>query len=336
MPERASLNQVTQIGVEVTPGTPVAATRRLQSLSIEPSVNVDIDQFRAAGSKYRSLTSMIKEWTVGSLSGRATYNEMVYALSSVVNTAVITTPGGGTNSRKWTFTSSTTADDNPKVYTIEHGAGGAATNNGRFAYGLFTEFSISWSRNGPLEIGGSVFGRKYTPNFGVMAAATTIDPIPIQPTEVTIYMDPDRTLTQANDPTTKLSRVISGEFSIGGRFGPVWVVDAANPAHVAHVETEPDVTLTLTAQADAEGLAILSGMAQTGATEFIRVRATGATIEGAIPYEFVIDFAAKVADVGDFGDEDGVYAIEVTFVAVHNSDWGKAYELYLVNTLTGL
>lgn len=336
MAERASLNQITQIGVEVTPGTAVAATRRLQSISIEPGLEPDIDQFRPMGSKYRTLTSLIKEWSVGAVTGRATYNEMVYPLSSVINTAVITTPGGGTTSRKWTFTSSTTADDTPKIFTVEHGAGGATTNNGRFSYGLFTEFSLTWSRNGPLEIGGSLFGRKYTPNFGTMAAAATIDPIPVQPTEVTVYKDAVRANAQGNTTPYKLDRVISGEFSIGSRFGPVWVVDAANPGHVAHVETEPDVTLTLKMQADAEGLAILTGQMQTGATEFVRVRATGATIEAAIPYEFVIDIAVKVSDVGSFSDEDGVYAVEVTFVAVHDSTWAKAYEVFLVNTLTAL
>lgn len=338
MPERASLNQVSQLGVEATAGTAVAATRRLQSIDITPSVGIDIDQFRPSGFKYRTVTSTLREWSEAGVSGRGTYNELVYVLSGVVNTGVVTTPDAvnAASARKWTFTSSTTADDNPKTYTVEHGAAGAASNNGRFSYGLFTEFSMSWSRTGAVEIGGSMLGRRYDPNFGTMAAATSIDPVVINPTEITVYMDASRTNAQSNATAYKLDRVVSGEFSIGGRYGPVFVVDQANPGHVAHVETEPDVTLTLTLQADAEALAIVTGMMRSGATQFVRVRAVGANLGGAVTNEALIDVAVKVADVGDFSDADGVYAIEITFVAVHDSAWTKAYEIALVNTLAAL
>ena len=89
MPERSTLNQVVQIGVESTAGTAVAPTTVLAAMSIEPSPTAQVDQFRPAGQKYRSLTALGKEWTEAALSGRLTYNEIVIPFSSAIDTATI-------------------------------------------------------------------------------------------------------------------------------------------------------------------------------------------------------------------------------------------------------
>jgi hypothetical protein len=151
---------------------------------------------------------------------------------------------------------------------------------------------------------------------------------------VSVYLD----TTSAGLGTTKLTRVLSAEVSIGSRFDPVWVLDAANPSFVAHIEAEPDVTLDLTVEADAAGMALLTAL-RDGTTRFIRIRCVGAQIEAVTPtyfHEMYFDMAVKVADTGGFSDEDGVYAIEFNFVAVHDATWGKAYEATLFNTMTAL
>jgi hypothetical protein len=43
-----------------------------------------------------------------------------------------------------------------------------------------------------------------------------------------------------------------------------------------------------------------------------------------------------VSDVGNFSDEDGVYAIEWTFDMVHDGTWGKAFTVAVVNKVTAL
>jgi hypothetical protein len=327
MPERSSLNQVVQIGVETTSGTAVAASKRLTALSIEPSVNADIDTFRPAGQKYASLTSLGREWIEADLSGRATYTEIIYPLSSVVDTATITTPGGGTTSRQWVFESDSTADDVPKTFTVEHGSG---VRSARFAYGQVTELGLAFSRDA-IEVSGSMMGKALEDPFTLTGAATALALIPVQPTEVTVYMD----TTSAGLGTTKLTRVLSADWSLGSRFGPVYVLDAANTGFVAMVETEPDLTLDLVMEADANGMAQLARL-RDGATRFIRIEALGATIETTIKYTLRIDMAVKVSDTGGFSDEDGVYAIEWNFTGVHDATWGKSFSITVINTLTAL
>jgi hypothetical protein len=329
MAERSALNQVVQIGVESTPGTSVAAGRRLQAIGIEPSPSVEMDQFRPMGQKYRAITTLGKEWVEASISGRGSYTELVYLLSSVVDTATIATPGGATDARTWTFTPDSFDDDVPKTFTVEHGSGVRAD---KLVYGLVTELGMAFNRSS-IEVSGSMMGRAIEDGITLTGSPTTVDLIPIIPTQVSVYMDD----ASGDLGTTKLTRVISADFSLGSRYAGVWVLDAANPSFVNHIESEPDLSLNLTLQADAEGMALLTNL-RDSETKFIRIHAVGVAdgIEAGYEYEFTLDLAGKISDTGGFSDQDGVYAIEFNFVGVHDATWGKAYEFILQNALTAL
>lgn len=329
MPERSSLNQVIQIGVEVTAGTAVAADKKFQSIGIEPTPNLEIDQFRPMGQKYRALATLSKEWTTANISGRGSYTELVYLLSSVVDTAVIATPGGGTLARTWTFTPDSFDDDAPKTFTVEHGSSVRADS---FTHGIVTEFGMSFSRD-TVEVSGSMLGQAITDDITLTGAPTDITLVPIHAKDLLVYMD----TTAAGLGSTKLTRVLSVDFTLGSRFSPVWVIDDTEASFVAVIESEPDLTMSIMMEADAEGMARLTDV-RAGSTKFIRVFAQDATeIDVATNnYEFTLDFAGKVSDTGGFSDADGVYAIEWTFVGVHDATWTKAYEFVLQNALTAL
>jgi hypothetical protein len=329
MAERSSLNQNIQIGVEATPGTAVAATKRLQSIGIEPSISVETSQFRPIGSKFNALSTLGKEWVEAAVSGRGTYTEIIYALSSVVGTGVTSIPEAG--STMWTFSPKTRDDDVPKTYTVEHGSSVRAD---RFTYGLFTEFGMTFNRDA-IELSGSMLGRALQDGTTMTAAGSVTSPslVPILPTQVSVYLDD----TAAGLGTTKMTRMISGEFSLGSRFGPVWVLDAANPSFVNHIETEPDLSCTMMLQADTQGMALLNTLRE-GATKFLRIEAIGGVVPGATTetYRFTLDMAVKISDTGGFSDQDGVYAIEFSGLGVHDGTWGKALEINVVNELTAL
>lgn len=321
MAERSSLNQNIQIGVETVHGTAVAATKRLQSVGITPTVKVQKDNFRPIGSKFNALSTLGKEWAEASISGRATYTELQYLFSSVMTTGVVSTLETGVS--QWVFTPSNRADDTPKTYTVEHGSGIRAD---KFSYGLVTELGMSFSRNS-IEVTGSMMGRAIVDGITMTSSGVTaLDLIPVQPTEVTVYLDD----ASADLGTTKLSRMISGEFRFGSRFGPVWVLDAANPSFVNHIETVPDLSATLTLQADAAGMALLPVL-RSGATKFLRIEAIGPLAGATEFYRLTLDLACKVSDTGGFSDADGVYAIQFSAIGVQDATWDKAVEVTLVN-----
>lgn len=328
MPERSSLTQGVQVGVETTPGTAVAANKKFISIGIEPAVSVDMQRFRPMGQKFASIITPGKEWVEADLSGRGTYTEIIYPLSSVV-----VSPGApavtDTTAQTWTFSPASSAEDTVKTFTVEQGG---VVRAQKFAYGLVTELELTLNRDG-CEIGGAMMGQKLSDNITLTAGPTTIAEVPILPTDLDVFID----ATSAGLGTTKQTRCLEATIHIGDRFNPVWVLNTANSSFAAHVEQEPSAQLTLLMEADAQGMALLTQM-RAGSTQFVRVKATSPTLAGAatVFYSLSWDAACKVSDVGDFSDEDGVYAIEWTYDMVHDGTWGKAFTVAVVNKLTAL
>lgn len=327
MAERQWINQVCQIGVEATAGTAVAANKRLSALSLLPNVKANVQRFRPQGYKYPTVTALGKEWTEAPLSGVPTYTEIVYPLSSVLGTAVIDTPVGGTASRTWTFTPSTTVDDAPKTFTIEMGS---AVRAHRITYGIVDNFILNFDRD-DTSLSGSVLGRRIEDGITLTPTPTEVALVPAIGAQFSVYMDS----TSGGLGTTKLLRVLNGSFKIQNRFGPLWVVDAAQASWVTHLELEPTLEFEMTVEADAAGMGLLSNM-RAGDTRFFRIAAAGPIIEGALSYQIIIDFAGKVGEINDFSDEEGVYAIKYVIAGVHDGTWGKSMQVIVQNNLTAL
>ena len=328
MAERSSLTQGVQIGVEVTPGTNVAANKKFVYIGIEPGIQVDMQRFRPMGQKYASVEVEGKEWVEADINGAGSYTELTYFFSSV-----LVAPGApvvsDTTAETWTFTPAASSEDTVKTFTVEQGG---AVRAHKFNYGIVTELELDMSRDG-VEVSGSMLGQRISDNIALTGAPTTITEMPILPTDIDVYLD----TTSAGLGTTKQTRVLNANIHISDRFGPVWVLNSANTSFAAHVESEPTAELTLLMEADAQGMAQLTQI-RAGSTFFARVKATSATLAGAatVPYSMQWDAAVKVKDVGNFSDEDGVYAIEWTFDMVYDGTWGKAYTVALVNKLATL
>lgn len=328
MPEVATVTRVVQVGVETTPGTSVAANKQLRSISIDPAVQTELQTLRAVGGKFPIAAALGKEWVEADLDGFLTYTEIVYLLSSVLKSVTPTqiSPPTGTAYR-WTFTPAQTSEDTIKTFTVECGSAARAM---KFTYGLVTGLSLSFNRE-QVELGGSMLGRSLQDNITLTASPTLIDVIPVVPSAVDVFLD----TTAAGIGTTRLSRVLSAEFEISDRFGPIWTLDSTQTSFAAHVETEPKFTLKLTLEADSSGMGPLTAM-RNGDKRFLRLKATGPNIETGNDYAFQLDMCGLVSEVGDFSDEDGVYVIEWTFAATHDPTWGKALEVQVVNKLSAL
>lgn len=333
MPERSTISQVVQIGVETTPGTAVAASKRLTGMSIEPNPEAEMDQFRPMGQKYNALSILNKEWVEADISGKPTYTEIVYPLSSLLKSVTPTQIMDGatpTGAYTWLFEPSSTEEDTVKTFTVEQGGSVRAH---RFAYGLVNELGLTFSREG-TDLSGTMLGRRITDAITLTASPTDVPLVPIIPSQVDIFLD----TTSAGIGATKLTRVASVEWGLSGRFNPLWILDSSQASFAGHVEGEPDLSSTISLMADATGMAFLDRM-RDGATRFMRIRATGEQIyAGGTPvnHSLTIDMAVKVADPGGFSDEDGVYNSEWDLVGVHDATWGRAFRITVVNNLASL
>lgn len=331
MPTRSSAVQVAQIGKEATPGTAVAATRRLGSIRLTPKAEAETSDFRPSGNKYVTVVAENKAWTSFEAEGQPTYEEIIYPLASVLSSPVSSevmdgaTPSGG---YRHVFTPSSEAADNPTTYTVEHGD---ATYGFHAALGLFTDFSLEVSRE-EVGMSGEMIATRLEAN-PLTTGLTSGDLTPILPGQVCVYLaDTPDDLGTETGTGVRLTNVISVEPSVGSRFNPTWFLNCQADSFTSFVENaEPEYEVEFMAEADTEGLKWLDRL-KTGRTSFLRVEATGPVIQGTVSNQLTWDFAVKVSDPGDFSDEDGVYALGPTLTVVHDPTWGKSSEVTVINT----
>ena len=159
MATRNTATQRTQIIPEVTPGTKLAATRRLPNLSIMPAPVGQTVSFRGQGFKYPSSQVYGKEWTGLTYDGAASYGELPYILASLLGAA---TPSAvGTGGYLWTFNHSMTLPDTAQTYTVEHGD---PTTGANFGYGLFDGCTFTLTRDS-FKINGTGIGQLWNSGF---------------------------------------------------------------------------------------------------------------------------------------------------------------------------
>lgn len=329
MAERTSVAQHPQLGVETVEGTAVPANKQLQALSFDLTPVIETNRFRPMGTKVDTLIVPGKDWTKSALTGVATYDELIYPFASA-----LVDPGApatsGTTGKLYTFEPSATVEDAVKTFTVEQGS----TVRAQKAAGLvITDLGIKWDRNAnDVAMTGTAMAQQFTDGITLTAAPTSIPLVPILPKDISVYAD----ATAAALGTTKLLRVLSADFALGKRFGPLWVLNGALTSYAAHVELAPDVTLKMMLEADATGMGYLVN-ARAGTSVFIRVEAVGAQIgAGPAVYKATFDLAMKVEAVDSLGDASGVYAVTYTLRAVYDATWGRFLSFKLINSTTSL
>lgn len=318
MAERTTITQIVQLGPESTPGTAVAATKKLSSVQIELSPDGNIESYRASGNKFPSVAALGKEWSAGDIEGVPTYTELMHLLSGILG--LPTTTGSGPYTHVWPI--KTTDVQDPKTFTCEYGS---AVRAHRIAGMVVPELSIAINRE-EVTLGGSVMGKAIEDGFTLTAALPQIELRPMLPTQFSVYSD----TTAAGLGTTKLLRALNAEFSLGDRFSALWPINAAESSYATTYEVEPSSELTLMLEADSAGMAFLP-LLRAGTSRFIRLEAIGTGDD-----ECTIDLCVKANDMFDFSDEDGIYAAEFTFGLFDDPTWGKAGEITLVNDIASV
>lgn len=327
MAEIASVFQTNQIGSETTEGTSTAANRLLGSLSFKSKPEAEVAMYRPDGQKVATVAAPGREWATHQVTGQPTYTELIYLFSSLLKK--VTPTAAGTTGKLWTFDPAFNAADTVASYTLEQGD----SNRARKFTGLrINQASLEFSRQG-VTMQGQAISRALQDNIGAMTAAPTqLALIPVLGNQVDFYT----ASTYAGlAGATRMARGLKFNWSVPNRFAPVWPVDSSLSSYAAMVELPVPITGELTAEADAEGMALLANL-RAGSTLFVRAKATGALIEASHNYTLQIDTAFKVKGVSDLTDADGVVAVRWQLEAVTDPTWGKFTEVQVKNTIATL
>ena len=92
MPERATVYEGLQLGVESTAGTAVPALKRLRGMELEITPQMPTEALRPMGNKFSVDVVRQKEHCEGTLRGQVCCTDLVYLLSSLLCEATVTTP----------------------------------------------------------------------------------------------------------------------------------------------------------------------------------------------------------------------------------------------------
>ena len=325
MTDVASIAQGAQIGVETTPGTLVAADTVLNSISIVDGIEGSGDTFRPDGHKYAALTIPGKEWMSADFDGKLTYSDFIYILNSSIRK--VTPAAAGSTGWLWTVAPQNAAEDTHVTYTIEKGG---VVRAHRYGYGIFDSLVIDINRDS-CDISGTIIAQRIEDGVTLTASPTAVELDPVLPRLFDVCLD----TTSAGLGVTKLLRTFTGRINLGNLIGPIWPINSANTSFAAHVETEPQATVTMFVEHDAAGAEFIA-LLRSGDTRFLRLSATGDTFEAGTPpiaKSWIFDGAVKVKTLGKHQDREGVYGWEVTLDLVNDDTWGKPYEFNITNKI---
>lgn len=319
----ASVFQGIQIGVESTAGTPVAANKKLLSVTMKPSPQTETKPFEAMGSKYASFVTLNKEWSSIAIDGAPTYNEIVYLLSSLMHYAA-PVQQGATAAYKWTFVSNTAAADVGKTFTIEQGDADRAW---RVAGARISGLTFDFGRN-EIKVSGNGVGEQLETGITLTATPTTLTPVPMLPTQLKFYMEDTQAALAG---ATALTNSFNLQWSLTDKFGLAWPVGQDAIA----VEGKPNASAKLNIATDAAGIALIAKM-RDSSTKWFRIEATGALIASPYYQKFTLDFPAQIEAMSDPGDTDNVYTVEYGLKPIHDSAWGKSVNIEVITNLSAL
>lgn len=158
MPPRASVFEVSNIGLELVPGTPVAATKKLSGTQIKPSIKAETKQSGPTGSRFNTVSALNKEWSEASVDQEvATYVDPAYIFANALGMPTIANLGSGAYSQTYDLSSFFALT--PKTWTVEAGSSVRAM---QLAYGLMTDIGMTYSRNNGVGVSGKMIGQRIT------------------------------------------------------------------------------------------------------------------------------------------------------------------------------
>jgi hypothetical protein len=332
---RATINQQVQLGVETTPGTPVAASKLLVafmwSLGLKPSTK----QFRGTGRQYPSASSLLTEYSQGKISGPGDFAQCIYPLASTWGTPTFTLHGSSTTAydAKWTPPLVGSYAANGKTFTVQMGDSSDAE---QYAYLAFTGWGYSFDRKQEVQFSGDCLSQTFTEGVSLTASPTEVEQVPMTGAQFNVYLD----TTSAGIGATQLTDPLKVDFKASGYFDPYFPINRANASYTSLVDKEKKHELKIMLQANSTGIAIKGNYLETGTRAYVRVAGVGPVIDAVhtVSAGMTHDMAVFVSDMAEFSDQDGVYAVEYTLQVGEDSAWstGTAQIMTLTSLLAAL
>lgn len=322
---RDYVNVVYQVGVEAVPGTPVAANRRLPSISLMCEPDIRATQFRPNGARTNTISQIQRVMAGGNYEGPWTYNEFAYICANMFGDENGVSTSGLVNT--WEFKPKTYGKDTgQKTFTLQFGD---ATHVYQVAYCQFINMMLAITLEG-ANVSGTFFAREMV-SGSLSPNPVSIPQLPVNINEINVFFD----TSFANIGTTKVTDALGFELEVTDKYKAKEVLNTDFPAFKESVDLPFTVNARLLSENNAQLQAIYNAMAVSGnPTRFLRCSAIGPDL-GAGKYKIEIDAAVKLTGA-PFEDADGVYSQRLELIAVDDASFGGFLKITVVNALSEL
>jgi hypothetical protein len=152
------VRQITQFGVEATPGTLVAAAKQFHSAKFDLDPKKPTSKVMQAGNLFPVDSSPGKGHTEIGVKGDLSVVDAIYLLATQLKAPVFSTPVGGTLSRLATFTLDSFNANAKKTLSIQKGGPGSG-NAKKVAYCQMVDFACDFTPDKPVSFTAKMFGR---------------------------------------------------------------------------------------------------------------------------------------------------------------------------------
>lgn len=333
MTARSAQMQQFQIGKEATPGTAVAANKRLVAMGLKPKASLQASRSQPLGYLAPVAMALNAESTEAEYSGLADYNALTYVFCSLLG-AVTPTQPDATNAPtayRWTWDLTGKNVITPQTYTMEYGDAGGAR---KFAYGIFNSLELTINKLKDNEMSGDVIGRALQTGVSLTASPTDVPAVPIAGAHWNVsYAASGAGLNSG----TQLLDLYEAKLSFADLFTPAYPVNRSQGSFDTVITSE-DVKLEweMTLGADSVAEQFLTQYARLNKPVFFRLDAVGGSLGGTITYKLQIDIACFITEFDSYDSGDGVHVLPVSAELAYDSGWGKVANIQLTNTVNAL
>lgn len=333
---RNIVEQRTQLGVEATQGTSVAANRIIEALT-DFSFNQKrpVTRKRTRGRKWYTHQTRGKEWGEGKLGGDLCFNGLLYLCAGILP---VPTPVqiGTSGVYTWVFTPQLVAKDNPKTFTGEIGDD---TTGDRYANLQLTALDVKLGQE-EATMESPFFAQKPSRNVSMTASPTRIEARAVDRSMVNVYLT--NNFSNHGLSAALLADADSESFHIGEKFKPRWVHDRSTArGFKSRSEIGTEATFDIVSEYNAQARGWSTNQDADDLMYFkLDIQGEQAGLNVATPvYESIaIEAQGKFDESSDEGDNEGSWAYRYPFCALDHAtgQLGVPFKITIQSKLSAL
>jgi hypothetical protein len=333
---RETGNVVTQIGVEVTPGTGVSALRTFAGLMFDLGAQLRTKESRSNGYKTNTSSQIQQEWAAGTYTGPMSYVEICYVLAGLFPFTVTPTTVGAVTYYTWLFRPNARGQDLVKSFTTEQGDDEAAE---QYVFTTLSSLNLNWTLD-DATMNGNAFSRAVATLGSLSTPAVQLAQRQVSARDIDIFMADNYTDLVAGTGTyTKITDPYESALAMGDKFQPKWVLNTDYQSWKEAKEVVPDVTWNFLTEHNTQSRTLFNLLKPlTNPKKLFRVQATGPQIVASplVNYRIRLNYSGMCTQKEKVRDADGIYAYRYGWTSMYDVDMDRSFEIEIINKLSGL